>query len=62
MKSNLKAAREARGISQAELSRESGVDAQTVSALENNEARNLTSKLLVALADALKVTVDELFI
>lgn len=59
---NLRAVREARGVTQADLSRRSGISRQTIIALENDDTYNVTSKTLVALADALEVTVQDLFL
>ena len=59
---NLKAVREAHGITQSDLSRRSGISRQTIIALENDEMYNATSKTIVALADALGVTVQDLFL
>lgn len=59
---NLRAVREARGITQADLSRRSGISRQTIISLENDDTYNVTSKTLVALADALEVTVQDLFL
>lgn len=58
---NLRAVREARGITQADLSEKSGISRQTIIALENKESYNVTSKTLVAIADALGVAVQDLF-
>ena len=59
---NLRAVREAHGVTQSELSRLSGISRQTIIALENDEAYNATSKTLVMLADALGVEVQDLFL
>lgn len=59
---NLKAIREERGVTQVDLSKRSGISRQTIIALENDESYNATSKTLVALADALGVTVQDLFL
>lgn len=59
---NLKAVREAHGFTQADLSRRSGISRQTIIALENDDEYNVTSKTMVALADALEVTVQDLFL
>lgn len=59
---NLKAVREAHSVTQADLSRKSGISRQTIIALENDENYNVTSKTLVALADALEVAVQDLFL
>lgn len=61
LSSKLKDVREARGMSQVELSEVSGISRATISAMENGVARNTTSKTLVALATALATTVDDLF-
>lgn len=61
LSSKLKEVREARGMSQVELSEASGISRATISAMENGVARNTTSKTLVALATALATTVDDLF-
>lgn len=58
---NVKAVREAVGMSQAELSRRSGISRQTIIAMENDESYNVTAKTLLALADALGVTAQALF-
>lgn len=54
--------REALNMTQEELSARSGVSRSTISALENNSARDTTTKTLVNLAKALDSTVDQLFI
>lgn len=59
---NLKAVREAHDITQADLSRRSGISPQIIISLENDKKYNVTSKMLVALADALEVTVQDLFL
>ena len=57
----IKALREAKKMSQEELSEKSGISRGTISALENGSARNTTSKTLLALAKALDTTVDNIF-
>lgn len=57
----IKEVREARRMSQEELSKKSGVSRGTISALENGLARNTTSKTLLKIAKALDTTVDQIF-
>ena len=47
-------------MTQAELIERSGVNKNTVIALENNTAVNVTVKTLAAIADALGVKVDDI--
>ena len=49
-------------MSQQELVQKSGVSRGTISALENGTARATTTKTLLAIADALGVTVDQIFL
>lgn len=58
----IKEIREERKMSQQELVRKSGVSRGTISALENGTMRATTTKTLVAIADALEVTVDQIFL
>lgn len=58
----IKELREAKHMTQEELSAKSGVSRGTISALENNTARATTTKTLVNIAKALDSTVDQLFI
>ena len=53
--------REAKKMSQEELSEKSGVSRGTISALENGSERNTTSKTLLKIAQALGTTVDNIF-
>lgn len=57
----IKEVREAKGMTQAELARISGISRVTISALENGVVRNTTSKTLLKLAEALETTVDHIF-
>lgn len=57
----LKEAREAKGVTQEELERLSGVSRQTISAIENNKAGDVKIGTLKALANALETTVDCIF-
>lgn len=51
----------AKHMTQEELSRKSGISRATISMLENNSIRNTSTKTLIKLADALGVTVDQIF-
>lgn len=53
--------REQVGMTQEELSAKSGVSRGTICALEKNQERNTTSKTLRRIAEALGVSVDQLF-
>lgn len=57
----IKEVREARKMTQEELSEKSGVSRGTISALENGSVRTTTTKTLVKLARALGVSVDQIF-
>lgn len=59
---NLKEIRESRGFTQTQLAMESGISRQTIISLESNTDYNVTAKTLVALATALKVDVQDLFL
>ena len=61
MENKIRALRREKGISQEELAKLCGVTRQTVNAVENNKY-DPTLALAFALARALEVTVDELFI
>lgn len=53
--------REAKDMTQEELSEKSGISRVTISGLENGTERNTTSKTLVKIAKALGCTVDQIF-
>lgn len=57
----IKEMREARDMTQEELSNKSGVSRGTISALENGTARTTTTKTLVSIAKALNATIDQIF-
>lgn len=61
MRYKLREIREAKGISQARLSRESGVSRTTIWAIEKEEGKVITTKTLYSLANALSVEVDDIF-
>ena len=60
MKYNIKKYREAKGMTQSELAEKAGCSRQFVNMLENSDEINVSSKVLVRLANALGKTVDEL--
>jgi putative transcriptional regulator len=57
----VKEIREKLGMTQEELERKSGISRQTISAIENNQAKNVMVGTLRALANALGTTIDNLF-
>lgn len=57
----LREAREEKRLTQEELSAKSGVSRQTIIAIETVEGYNTTFNTLVKLADALGMTVDQIF-
>lgn len=57
----IKETRERIGISQSELADKSGVSRTIISALENGSRTVTTTKTLCKIADAMGVTVDEIF-
>lgn len=61
MKSNLKSMREAARLTQEQLAERSGVSRTTISAIENNDGKAVSTKTLLALAKALNTTVKRLF-
>ena len=62
MRYRVKEIREQKNMSQEELERLSGISRQTISAIENEKVReNVKAGTLLAIANALKTTVDDLF-
>ncbi len=57
----IKEIRERLGVSQDTLVQKSGVTRQTISALENNANYNVTVGTLLKIANALDVTIDDIF-
>ena len=57
----LRETREAKRLTQDELSKKSGISRQTIVAIETDETYNPTFNTLVKLADALETTVDKIF-
>ena len=61
MRYRIKELREERGMTQQELAEKSGVSRTIVSKMENDEEPQTYTKTLLRLADALNVTVNDLF-
>ena len=61
MGSKLREVREAKGMSQEELEKVSGISRQTISSIENGRSTSVMSGTLISLARALGTTVDEIF-
>ena len=61
MRYRLKEIREEKGITQEKLEEMSGVSRQTISAIENNDDYQAKVGTLLALANAMETTVDNLF-
>ena len=57
----LREVREAKGMSQEELEKVSGISRQTISSIENGRSTSVMSGTLISLARALGTTVDEIF-
>ena len=57
----LREAREAKKMTQEELALKSGISRQTISAIENNIAKETKIGTLMALAKALEMSVDSIF-
>lgn len=57
----VKEIREAKNLTQEELEQRSGISRQTISAIENGKAGNVTVGTLKALANGLETTIGELF-
>lgn len=57
----VKEVREARGMTQEELEKRSGVSRQTISAIETGKCGNVKTGTLMAIARALETTLDAIF-
>jgi DNA-binding XRE family transcriptional regulator len=57
----LKECRENAKMSQMELSKKSGVSRGTIISIENNSAKNTSTKVLAKLAKALGVSISDIF-
>lgn len=61
MKMRIKEIREEKNMTQEELENKSGISRQTISAIENGKTTNVKSGTLIALAEALETTLDDIF-
>ena len=61
MVNKIKDIRREKGMTQEELAQKSGVSRGTICALESNSLRNTSTNVLVKLANALGVSIDEIF-
>lgn len=57
----IKEVREAQGITQEELSNKSGVSRVIIASLENNDETSTTTKTLSKIAQALGVSISQIF-
>lgn len=57
----VKEIREERKMTQEQLEEKSGISRQTISAIENNRVKNVSAGTLIALANALGTSIDDLF-
>lgn len=57
----VKEVREAKNMTQEELSQKSGISRGTISAIENGTARATTTKTLIKIAQALETSVEGIF-
>ncbi len=62
MDNRLREIREEKRITQEELAEKSGVSRTTISGIENKTIRSTTSKTFIAIAKALDVTVEKIFL
>ena len=61
VKNKLQKLRWEKGISQTQLSKESGIKQQMISSIENNQLSSPSVKTALKLARALKVSVEDIF-
>jgi transcriptional regulator with XRE-family HTH domain len=61
MGSKIRKVRAEKGMTQAQLSRKSGVSRTTISGLETGKITVTTTATLIKIADALETTVDAIF-
>lgn len=62
MRLNIRKIRRERDITQEELSEKTGISRATISALEQGSVSNTTANTLVKIADALGVSIRDLFL
>lgn len=58
---NLERIRVRKGMTQTELAEITGISRQTINGLENNPDKSCSSATMLKIAQALEVTIDELF-
>ena len=58
---NLERIRVRKGMTQTELAEKTGISRQTINSLENNPGKSCSSATMLKIAQALEVTIDELF-
>lgn len=61
-KNRLKAIREEKGISQADLAEKTGLSRTTISKIENNEEVNVTTQTIKKISDVFGVSPSEIFL
>ena len=61
-KNRLKAIREERGISQADLAEKTGLSRTTISKIENNEEVNVTTQTIIKISEVFGVSPSEIFL
>ena len=62
MKMRIKEIREEKKMTQEELENKSGISRQTISAIENGKTKDVKSGTLIAIAEALGTTLDDIFL
>ena len=62
MKMRIREIREEKKMTQEELENKSGISRQTISAIENGKTKDVKSGTLIAIAEALGTTLDDIFI
>ena len=61
-KNRLKAIREEKGISQADLAEKTGLSRTTISKIENNEEVNVTTQTIKKISDVFGVSPSDIFL
>ncbi len=62
MKMRIREIREEKKMTQEELENKSGISRQTISAIENGKTKDVKSGTLIAIAEALGTTLDDIFL
>lgn len=62
MKMRIREIREEKKMTQEELEIKSGISRQTISAIENGKTKDVKSGTLIAIAEALGTTLDDIFL